>query len=166
MLLKQRLKKLRTRERMARMPKKNTKPERQTAGILDHLGVRYVQWYMFAGYEYDLFCPDHNLLIEVNGDFWHSHPIKYRTKSRMQAKNHRHDRFKMRAATEHGKRIVYIWESDLQHRTGKVIEQLRDALTAEFLSRHLLEDVFPQYRDFYGAPKTVLENTETDSETF
>jgi len=41
---------------------------------LDNLGITYIQQYIPEGYYrvYDLYLPDYNLLIEVDGYFWHA----------------------------------------------------------------------------------------------
>lgn len=40
--------------------------------ILDSLNIKFIPEYSIGPYSFDCFIPDHNLLIEVNGDYWHS----------------------------------------------------------------------------------------------
>jgi hypothetical protein len=42
--------------------------------ILNSLNIKYVPEYNIGPYSFDCFIPDHNILIEVNGDYWHSLP--------------------------------------------------------------------------------------------
>lgn len=139
------------RERLKKMPSKNTKPEIKTKKILESLGIVFYPQYPMSGYKYDFYLPDYNTLLEVNGDFFHANPIKYHSSERnyTQIKNHTRDRRKLMAAKKKEKKIIYIWEMDLNERPGYVEKELCEYLSANFESRHLLEDLFPAYKKFY-----------------
>jgi hypothetical protein len=40
--------------------------------ILDDLGLKYIKQFRIGFYLFDCFLPDYNILIECNGDYWHS----------------------------------------------------------------------------------------------
>lgn len=40
--------------------------------ILDDLDIRYVKEYPLGPYNFDCYLPDHGILIECQGDYWHS----------------------------------------------------------------------------------------------
>lgn len=50
-----------------------SQPEQHIANILDGLGVKYKS-YSIGPYTFDFFCEDYKLLIEVQGDYWHTLP--------------------------------------------------------------------------------------------
>jgi len=45
-----------------------------TANRLDHLGLRYQSQFPVGHYVWDFYLPDHQLLVDVNGEYWHSLP--------------------------------------------------------------------------------------------
>jgi hypothetical protein len=46
--------------------------ERTTQTLLDALNIKYIRHHVLGYFEFDLFIPSHNLLIECNGEYWHS----------------------------------------------------------------------------------------------
>lgn len=42
--------------------------------ILDNLNISYIPEYCIGYFSFDCFLPNHNILIEVNGDYWHNLP--------------------------------------------------------------------------------------------
>ena len=148
--------KLRAAIRLANQPTYNTKPERETMKILESLKVSFIQQFPLSGFYYDFMLPEHRILIEVNGDYFHANPLRYtktvRNKSSMQKRNYRRDRKKLAVAVNNGYRIIYIWERDLKL-GRKVRTVLNETINAENAPEkrafHILEEVFPQYKDFY-----------------
>lgn len=55
----------------------NTKPQIITNIILNDMGVSYINEKGFKYYTVDNYLDKYNLVIEVMGDFWHCHPLKY-----------------------------------------------------------------------------------------
>lgn len=146
-------KRIKSKIRALEQPKENTKPELYTKKLLEQLNVVFIQQYELSGFYYDFFLPEHNVLIEVNGDYFHSNPTKYvRSKwNRMQKKNYKRDKIKLAVALRKGYRIFYIWESDLK--AGK-IKHVRNHLKEELETEnskavHMLEHIVEEYKDFY-----------------
>lgn len=53
---------------------KRTSIEAAVASVLDRLGVAYVFQHPMAGYVADFFVPSRSLVIECDGEYWHSRP--------------------------------------------------------------------------------------------
>lgn len=75
--------------------------ERTVQTLLDTLGVPYIRHYIVGYFEFDLFIPSHNILIECNGEYWHS-----LRKDRDAAK------FSYIDTYFPDYRILYLWERD------------------------------------------------------
>ena len=53
-----------------------SKQEDQLAKYMRDFGIKYAEQFKFGPWAYDFFLPDHNLLIEVNGDYFHRQKIQ------------------------------------------------------------------------------------------
>lgn len=100
--------------------------------FLDKLGVKYE--YQFEakdiGRYFDFYLPESRLIIEVDGDYYHSNPLIYEDKelSPMQKKNMRVDAHKTQWALLHGYPIMRIWENDIRKNPKKVMKELKERL--------------------------------------
>ena len=56
---------------------KNTSGEMFLIEILDRHNIKYEQQYAILNYYVDFFLPDKNLVIEIQGDYWHCSPKRY-----------------------------------------------------------------------------------------
>lgn len=65
-----------------RNQKKISSIETTLAEILDDLSIDYYQQYKLGFCLFDFFLPDHKILIECNGDYWHSLPRAEANKSK------------------------------------------------------------------------------------
>jgi very-short-patch-repair endonuclease len=92
----------------------NTKPELETKDILNKYGIEFEHQKIVNGKIYDFYLPDYNLLIEVDGNYWHSKgkcDIDILNKS---LKNRRNgDRIKNKIALKKGYRLFRVWEDEL-----------------------------------------------------
>ena len=88
--------------------------------FLDKLKVKYD--YQFEakdiGRFFDFFIPTHNLLIEIDGGYYHSDPrvVKEENMNPMQKHNKRVDEYKNKWALSHGIPIMRIWEKDINRK--------------------------------------------------
>ena len=98
--------------------------------FLDMLGVKYVRQYEAKeiGRFYDFFCPDANVIIEVDGDYYHSYGLTYEQKNPMQKHNEWVDRVKDEWALSHGIPILRIWEHDIRDNPEKVMKTLKESI--------------------------------------
>ena len=100
--------------------------------FLDKLKVRYI--YQFEAKDsirfYDFYLPESNLLIEIDGDYYHSNPLIYENKklNRMQIKNKKIDDYKNKWALLHCIPIMRIWEYDIRNNPEEVMQKLKDRL--------------------------------------
>jgi len=43
-------------------------------GVLESLGIEFIPEYKIGPYSFDVFLPEHNVLLEVQGEYWHALP--------------------------------------------------------------------------------------------
>lgn len=98
--------------------------------FLDVIGVKYVRQYEARDIKrfYDFYCPDANILVEVDGDYYHSYGLTYEEKNPMQKHNEWVDRVKDEWALENGIPIIRVWEHDIHDNPEKVLRGLKEAI--------------------------------------
>lgn len=98
--------------------------------FLDAIGVKYVRQYEAKeiGRFYDFYCEEANVIIEVDGDFYHGYGLVYEEKSPMQKHNQWVDKVKDEWALERGIPIIRIWEHDIHDNPEKVMKMLRESI--------------------------------------
>jgi very-short-patch-repair endonuclease len=81
-------------------------------------------------YIHDFYIPSINLLCEVDGDYFHSNPEKYKKEdlNEMQRKNRRRDEKKTRGALGIGYKIERFWETDIINNPILIKERLRNLI--------------------------------------
>ena len=101
--------------------------ERFAHNFLDKLGVDYIYQFKAAsiGRYYDFYIPSANLLIEIDGDYYHSHGLVYEEMSPMQKRNKRVDKQKDHWAYANCIPLIRIWEHDINNHPEKVMEMLK-----------------------------------------
>jgi len=96
--------------------KKTLKPEVKATSLenfyymmLNELDVDYIPQFPLGGRYYDAYLPDHNILFEFDGTFWH--PLnKAEAKYGFQKKSMRVDEQKNKMAKDKGYRMIRIRE--------------------------------------------------------
>jgi len=92
-----------------------TEPRKTIYSILEECGVSYIPEKRIRNYYVDAFLKETNLIIEANGDFWHTHPLLENDKRiRGWEKNVLHEAKRNKYLTNKGYKILYIWESDIK----------------------------------------------------
>jgi len=109
-----------------------SKLEYTFAEILTGLGIEHIHQYNVDGFEYDFYIPEKNLLLEVDGDYWHGNPNVYDELqlNGMQRKNRGLDTLKDIHAKKHGYNLVRIWEKDIRSNRLTVVQKLIDIIRA------------------------------------
>ena len=76
---------------------------------------------------YDFYLPKYNILIEVDGDFWHCNPnTKHKLpKFKTQKANVINDQRKDNWAKNNGFKLLRFWESDINTNPQQIIESLK-----------------------------------------
>lgn len=99
--------------------------------FLDRLGVHYI--YQFKAEEigryFDFYLPQENLIIEVDGDYWHGYGVLHEDKNRTQRHTEWVDKEKDLWAASHGIPVLRIWEHDINKDPNKVLELLKSRIT-------------------------------------
>lgn len=103
-----------------------SKLEKTFANILDLLDIKYNKFFYAKDIKafYDFYIPDSNLIIEVDGDFWHCNPKKFsEPKYETQKRNLIRDKEKMQWAQENGYKLLRFWEDDINNNI-KLVKQI------------------------------------------
>jgi len=95
---------------------KQTLPQKIVNDLLNNNNINFQNEKGFKYYLVDNYLSDYNLAIEVNGDYFHSHPLKYPTLiNEMQKNNIIRDKRKRTYLKRYGKfEILYLWENDIK----------------------------------------------------
>jgi very-short-patch-repair endonuclease len=96
-------------------------------GVLQILEIEYIHSYYIEniGKIYDFYLPKFNILIEVDGDFWHCNPSKYMEPiCKTQELNLKNDEFKNQWAQDNNYKILRFWEDDINNN----IQQIKQIL--------------------------------------
>lgn len=99
--------------------------------ILDKLEIEYFQQFeaKSIGRFYDFYLPKHNVLLEIDGDYWHKNPTIYESPiNAIQKRNARVDKLKDKWALMNGFVLIRIWESDIKKEPEKVAKYLIERL--------------------------------------
>lgn len=124
--------------------------------FLDKLNIRYI--YQFEAKEikrfYDFYLPDSNLLIEIDGDYYHSNPLIYEGKklNRMQIRNKKIDEYKNKWALMNCIPIMRIWEYDIRNNPEKVITMLKERLYIEDKKQETLNNKKKRHVNIINKP--------------
>jgi very-short-patch-repair endonuclease len=96
----------------------NTKPELTTRQVLEELGLNFIPQYQIGPYHFDFGLPGHKILIEIQGEYWHSlqnniaNDLAKESYVRSQLSDHK---------------IIYISEIDA-YKKGKIEQIITDSL--------------------------------------
>lgn len=108
-----------------------TKPEKSMRDILKGtIGVKFKYQKLVGGYYYDFHIIGTNILIEVDGDFWHCKPgSKYEIPvMKEQVTNIENDKIKNEVAKSNGYTLLRFWESDIQNNRLHIMKTLVENL--------------------------------------
>jgi len=86
--------------------------------ILDSLGIKWASEHPIGPWNFDVWVPDHNLLIECHGEYWHGKPA---AGPRDKAKATYVERYCP------GVRLAVIWELEF-HTEGRVLHRIKEML--------------------------------------
>lgn len=109
-----------------------TKPEKMMKDILkDALAVKFKYQARLGVYHYDFHIHGTNILIEVDGDFYHSNPTKYPDGPTydIQKHNAKNDIMKNEWAKANGYTLLRFWETDIRENRLSVVKTLVENLS-------------------------------------
>lgn len=112
------------------MSKKMTGPEIIFAELLNTEGILYETQKIVGNKIFDFYLPDYNLIVEVDGCYYHANPKIYPDGqlNNMQKKNKKNDLYKNALASTMGYKLERFWETDLKENIEQVRERLRELL--------------------------------------
>jgi very-short-patch-repair endonuclease len=119
---------LRVKKNSQRMGKKMTAPEKQFKKILTELKVTFEPQKVVGTKIYDFYIPSINMLVEIDGCYFHANPKKYENPNKMQKKNIENDKFKDTLALGLGYKLERVWESDLKENYKEIKEKFKKLL--------------------------------------
>ena len=101
--------------------------------FLEKLGIKYEEQFEAKDIKrfYDFYLPDYQVIIEIDGDFYHGYGKVHEEKNPMQKRNARVDEIKNEWAALHGYPLIRIWEHDINENPQKVLDMLRERLGVE-----------------------------------
>jgi G:T-mismatch repair DNA endonuclease (very short patch repair protein) len=96
--------------------------EKRLAHVLRQMGVRYRHQWWVKRHSYDFLIVGTNILVEVQGDFWHANPesfgpddiLNHPQTPRRAADIWEADRRKKEVAENKGFTVMYLWERDMR----------------------------------------------------
>lgn len=101
--------------------------------ILKKLSVAYQKQFYASDIKryYDFYLPELNVLLEIDGDYYHAYGKIYEEMNPMQKRNHRVDEIKNEWAGIHGYALIRIWEHDIRNNPYKVMQFLKERFGIE-----------------------------------
>lgn len=98
--------------------------------FLNVLKIKYIhQWKSSIGKIYDFYLPESKILIEIDGDYYHTNPNVYTAPiNEMQKKNIINDKIKNEWAIYNGIVLLRFWESDIYFNRSKIMKILKSKI--------------------------------------
>ena len=114
-------------------PIKDSKPEIITQNFLRQLGIDFFAHKSINikhGYQCDILIPSMNLIIEIDGDYWHGNTDnpRYKILNSSQIKQRAEDNLRTKELIEKGFKVLRLWESDIRKMTFNDFKKKIDSL--------------------------------------
>tara|TARA_R110000868_G_scaffold19400_2_gene83570 strand:- start:19 stop:891 length:873 start_codon:yes stop_codon:yes gene_type:complete len=107
-----------------------SKLEEKFENILITLNIEFEPQHPINGYLYDFYVPTKNLLLEVDGDWYHFNcKVHKEPLSPIQENTIKNDKIKNKLAKKLGYNLVRFWEADINENTENVINILKGLAT-------------------------------------
>lgn len=106
--------------------------ERRVQKILNSFSVEFVTQFQIGWNAFDFRLSNSNILIEVNGDYWHANPVVYQAddvvklpgKSKLAKEVWAYDARKNGYAEKKGFTVIKIWEREIKFLSDEELETL------------------------------------------
>lgn len=108
--------------------KNKTLLENYFESILIKLKLKYISQYTICGYNFDFYLPKYDLVIEVDGDFFHCNPKKYPEGPIYESQTNtiNNDKIKNNICDKsNGIRLLRFWEDDINNNIEWVIDEIK-----------------------------------------
>ncbi len=93
--------------------KSNTKPEREFKKVARKNKIKYTQGYKYEGYNYDFYLPELDILVEVDGSYWHGKGLKDEELNPSQVNSRKNDRKKNKICLDTQKSLIRLWDDEV-----------------------------------------------------
>jgi very-short-patch-repair endonuclease len=103
--------------------KKNTKPEKEFKIVLKELDIKFKQSYKYKGYYFDFYLPELDILVEVDGVYWHGKGLSWDELNETQKNSRTNDGKKDKLCLDSQKPLIRLWEDEINKNT--VISKLK-----------------------------------------
>ena len=135
--------------------KTNSKPQQIVDSLLDKLNIKYKREENFKYYAVDNYLNNFNLIIEVQGDYWHANPIKFQTMNQTQYNTIARDKRKHTyILNNHNIHILYLWESDIYNN-----QELCEKLIQEYIDNNGLLNNYNSF-NYHLEGNNLILNSE------
>lgn len=112
-----------------KMPQTKTKCHIEMAKILNDLNISFEEEFMVSYWSFDFYLNDLDILIEVDGDYFHSNPLFYKKpKTKTQKINASRDKKKNEFCKANNLTLIRFWEHDIHNNREDVICRLEKLL--------------------------------------
>jgi G:T-mismatch repair DNA endonuclease (very short patch repair protein) len=91
----------------------NTLPERKVKSILESKHIEFISPFVLKNKLYDIFIPKYNIIIEVDGCYWHNKGVSIKKMNFQQLRRYKNDKYKDNLAKNNGYNLVRIWEDEI-----------------------------------------------------
>jgi len=112
-------------------PYKDTKPELKMKEILNELNISFKHQFRLGNHSFDFHLLNTNILIEVDGDYWHSNPKKFIKLNNTQLKIKERDKKHNEIAKTNNFILLRFWENDILNNTEEVKNKLAKTLKGD-----------------------------------
>jgi very-short-patch-repair endonuclease len=94
--------------------------------LLENESILHKQWYVpdNTKWEFDFLITGTNLLVEVQGDYYHCNPDVYSNGpiNELQLHSKKRDKLKARWVDDNGYQLICIWEKEIREKNQKALE--------------------------------------------
>lgn len=101
-------------------PLGDTTLETRIYSMLNNEHISYIKKYELDGKIYDAYLPDYNVIIEIDGDFWHRQTLD-KCKYKFQIDSYHNDRLKEEIAKNNGIKLLRIREYQIPNTISEIL---------------------------------------------
>jgi len=106
-----------------------TSPQQAIYDAMTKVGIGFVPEYLVKSkFIVDAAIPDANLIIQVDGCYWHGHSCRFDNLTKRQKKQQRRDRAQDKYLTICGWAVIRFWECEINSNIEACINQVTDNL--------------------------------------
>ena len=105
-----------------------TWPELEFMKLLEELGILYELQKVVRLKIFDFYLPNYNMLVEVDGDYWHGNPKKYKIFSDKQNKRKILDKRHNTYLKNNNWIVLRFWEDDIINNIDYCIQVIKSSI--------------------------------------